>query len=227
MAQIADLFFVRSIFGCGTSRRYGDGLFDRRISWSAAKLRPTVTMPLHFGPWLDVTPSFTLRTTYYGGQVQNGRIREPRIFPDDGRVFVGPAAVFAGPRVGTRQDEVEARDRAGYGLPLRERRERFGKYVRFDEDETLTDTNEVQYGDHAAALPARRGRRRAEKWRACSITQKYFFDPTFGGALVSGQRNVFRDAGCADAVCVCGFGAALFAGGANLRSSRANISIRK
>src|SRR5580692_5651679 len=34
-----------------------------------SEIAPTVTMPLHFGPWLDVTPSFTLRATYYGGEL--------------------------------------------------------------------------------------------------------------------------------------------------------------
>ena len=30
---------------------------------------PSVTTPFHWGPWLDVTPSFTLRSTHYGAQL--------------------------------------------------------------------------------------------------------------------------------------------------------------
>jgi LPS-assembly protein len=67
----------------------------------------------------------------------------------------------------------------------------FSRIILFDEDDTLTDTNEVEYG-----VTQRLFRRTADgepqeliTWR---LAQKYFFDPTFGGALVPGQRNVFE-----------------------------------
>ena len=46
---------------------------------SAVNSPRAVTMPLHWGPWLSVTPSFTFRSTYYGGQMGNGAFvdREP------------------------------------------------------------------------------------------------------------------------------------------------------
>src|SRR5271165_4486298 len=37
-----------------------------------SEFAPSVTLPLRWGPWLNVTPSFTFRSTYYGGQLQNG-----------------------------------------------------------------------------------------------------------------------------------------------------------
>ena len=36
-------------------------------------IAPSITMPFHWGPWLGVTPTFTMRSTYYGGQVRTGR----------------------------------------------------------------------------------------------------------------------------------------------------------
>ena len=68
MAQIADLFFVWTHFLDAVHR--GDTVtgFSTGNFVERSEVAPTVTMPLHFGPWLDVTPSFTLRTTYYGGQ---------------------------------------------------------------------------------------------------------------------------------------------------------------
>jgi LPS-assembly protein len=67
----------------------------------------------------------------------------------------------------------------------------FSRFIRFDEDETLTDTNEIEYG-----ITQRLYRRKVDgnteelvSWR---LVQKYFFDPTFGGALINGQRNVFQ-----------------------------------
>ena len=38
-----------------------------------SEIAPSVTIPFHWGPWLDVTPMFTLRSTHYGGQLQNGQ----------------------------------------------------------------------------------------------------------------------------------------------------------
>ncbi len=67
----------------------------------------------------------------------------------------------------------------------------YARFIRFDEDETLTDTNEIQYG-----ITQRLYRRKKDgdaeeliRWR---LLQKYYFDRTFGGALINGQRNVFQ-----------------------------------
>ena len=67
----------------------------------------------------------------------------------------------------------------------------FGRFLRFDEDETLTDTNEIEYGI-TQRLYRRKGSDDAEEFITWHLSQKYFFDPTFGGALVPGQPNVFQ-----------------------------------
>ena len=67
----------------------------------------------------------------------------------------------------------------------------FQQTIRFDEDETLTDTNELQYGI-TQRLYRRTDTGETEELVSWRLTQKYFFDPTFGGALVTGQRNVFQ-----------------------------------
>ena len=67
----------------------------------------------------------------------------------------------------------------------------FSRFVRFDEDETLTDTNEFEYGV-TQRLYRRKKDGTAEEIVSWKLAQKYFFDPTFGGALVVGQRNVFQ-----------------------------------
>ena len=156
-----------------------------------SEIAPTVTIPLHFGPWLDVTPSFTLRTTFYGGQlgptgdfVNKGFWRATEEFSLDLRPFTLD-------KVWTRGDTkwkhvIEPDIVYSYVNGVND----FGKYIRFDEDETLTDTNEVQYGI-TQRLYRRDGDDSAQEVASFSVTQKYFFDPTFGGALVSGERNVF------------------------------------
>ena len=69
--------------------------------------------------------------------------------------------------------------------------------VRFDAMDIFTDTNEVEYSltnsllarkdvpDNSPDMPQARD---IFSWR---LSQKYYFDPTFGGALVPGQNNIF------------------------------------
>ena len=69
--------------------------------------------------------------------------------------------------------------------------------VRFDAMDIFTETNEMEYSltnsilarkdvpDNSPDIPQARD---IFSWR---ISQKYYFDPTFGGALVPGQNNVF------------------------------------
>jgi LPS-assembly protein len=53
-----------------------------------------------------------------------------------------------------------------------------------DNVDLATNTNEVEYGFVNRLFT----KREIFSWR---ISQKYFFDPTFGGAIVQGRRNVF------------------------------------
>jgi LPS-assembly protein len=156
-----------------------------------SEIAPTVTMPLHFGPWLDVTPSFTLRATYYGGElapngdfVNKGFTRTTEEFSLDLRPFSLDRIYQKGNTKWKHVIEPDIVYNYVNGV------NNYGKYVRFDEDETLTDTNEIQYGI-TQRLYRRVGDGDAEEVASLSLTQKYFFDPTFGGALISGERNVF------------------------------------
>jgi LPS-assembly protein len=159
-----------------------------------SELAPTVTIPLHFGPWLDVTPSFTFRSTYYGGQLQNGSyvgngfFRETEEFsldlrpPTIERVW-GDTSGSGRKWKHVIEPEIVYTDVNGV--------KDFARFVRFDEDETLSDTNEIQYGV-TQRLYFREGEGGTQEVVSWSISEKYFFDPTFGGALVPGQRNVFQ-----------------------------------
>ena len=69
--------------------------------------------------------------------------------------------------------------------------------IRFDAMDIFTETNEVEYSltnsilarkdvpDDSPDIPQARD---IFSWK---VSQKYYFDPTFGGALVPGQTNVF------------------------------------
>ncbi len=68
---------------------------------------------------------------------------------------------------------------------------RFDRFILFDEDETLTDTNDLVYSI-TQRLFHRKGEGQANDLASWKIAQAYYFDPTFGGALVPGARNVFQ-----------------------------------
>ncbi len=158
---------------------------------SRSELAPSVTMPFHWGPWFDVTPSFTLRSTYYGGQLQNG------LFVNDGflrtteefSVDIHPPTIErVWERDGTKWKHVvepEIVYRLVNGV------DHFSRFVRYDDDETLTDTSEIEYGI-TQRLYRRNEDGDAEELVSWRLVEKYFFDPTFGGALVPGQRNVLQ-----------------------------------
>jgi len=62
--------------------------------------------------------------------------------------------------------------------------DRFRRTIVVDDIDLLTNTNEVEYAITNRFFT----HREIFSWR---MAQKYFFDPTFGGAIVPGRRNVF------------------------------------
>jgi LPS-assembly protein len=156
-----------------------------------SEFAPSVTLPLRWGPWLGVTPSFTLRSTYYGGQLQNGAFDARGFFrtTEEVSVDVRPPTIE---RVWGGSDTkwkhvIEPDIVYRYVTGVND----FQRTIRFDEDETLTDTNEVEYGI-TQRLYRRSDTGETEELLSWRLAQKFFFDPTFGGALVAGQRNVFQ-----------------------------------
>ena len=145
LQPLAGLFFLRCVHRRGASHR-GVTPFETPGFVERSELAPSVTMPLHFGDWLDVTPSFTFRSTYYGGQLQNGAFvleglfRNTEEFSLDIRLPVFERVWGDGDTKWKHVIEPDVVYRYVTGV------NDFGRFVRFDEDETLTDTNEVEYG---------------------------------------------------------------------------------
>jgi LPS-assembly protein len=155
-----------------------------------SEFAPSVTMPLHWGPWLNVTPSFTFRSTYYGGQLQNGAFADQGFFRNTGEIAVDirPPTIERVWGDSTKWKHViEPGVIYRYVTGVTD----FTRFLRFDEDDTLTDTNELEYG-FTQRLFRRTGSGSTEELVTWHIAQKRFFDPTFGGALIPGQRNVFQ-----------------------------------
>src|ERR1700722_1733103 len=156
-----------------------------------SEFAPTVAVPLHWGPYLSVTPSFTFRSTYYGGQMQNGVSVGQGFFRETKEVSVDlrpPTLERMWTRRGSKWKHVIEPDIVyKYVDGVND----FSRFVRFDEDDTMTDTNQVEYGI-TQRLYRRDDSGDSEEVASWRIAQQYYFDPPFGGALVNGQRNVFQ-----------------------------------
>jgi LPS-assembly protein len=158
-----------------------------------SELAPRITIPLRWGPWLGVSSTFALRTTRYsisrlagtagaalGGPVRRntGEITVDIRPPSLARVWETSG--------GTWKHVIEPKIIYRYVNGVNE----FGRFLRFDENDLLTDTNEVEYSlVHRFFRRSQAGTTEVLSWR---VTQKYYLDETFGGALVPGQRNVFQ-----------------------------------
>jgi LPS-assembly protein len=168
---------------------------------SRMEFAPSVTAALHLGSWFDLTPTFTLRSTHYGGQLEDvwsgaspvGRrdfVDEPftRTTEEFSLDMRPPALERTWSDGGTEwRHTIEPEVDYEYVDGVND----YAKYVLFDQDETLTDTNDIQCGI-TQRLFRRTDDGNTDELVTWSLQQKYYFDPTFGGALVPGQRNVFQ-----------------------------------
>jgi LPS-assembly protein len=66
--------------------------------------------------------------------------------------------------------------------------------LRFDEEDAIADTNELEYGLVNRIFRKREnsaGSKQEFEFFSLSVAQKYYFDPTFGGAFKPGEPNMF------------------------------------
>jgi LPS-assembly protein len=156
-----------------------------------SEIAPRVVVPLHWGPWLGVTTSYIVRTTSYGAQEIAGNV-----VSDPLRRTTGELSIDLRPptleRVWDRgngkwKHTIDPEITYNYVRGVNQ----FARFIRFDEDETLTDTNEFMYSI-TQRLFHRTGEGQADELVSWRVAQKYYFDPTFNGALVPGTRNVFQ-----------------------------------
>src|SRR6266566_2331316 len=163
------------------------------------ELAPRVTVPLHFGPWLGVTASAVFRTTRYGDSYTSaGLASGASISRNTGEFTVElrpPVLERFFERSSLKEDKIRHRYKHTVEPALTYRNvmgvNRFADFIRFDSDATLTNTSEVEYG-FTQRLFRKDGDGQPQELISWRIVQKHYFDPTFGGAIVDGQRNVFQ-----------------------------------
>jgi LPS-assembly protein len=156
---------------------------------------PRVTIPLHFGAWLGVTTSAAFRTTRYGASLSAPEVvSEQAITRNSGEftVDIRPPTLerfFEQPKKKKKyKHSIEPVLTYRYVTGVNN----FADFIRFDSDATLTDTNELEYGVRQRLFVKDDGDDQAHELISWRLVQKHFFDPTFGGAAVDGQRNVFQ-----------------------------------
>jgi LPS-assembly protein len=156
-----------------------------------SEVAPRIVIPLRWGPWLGVTSSFTARATSYGAQLVAGSLSDQLLSRATGELTIDlrPASLE---RVwqsgdGKWKHVIEPEIEYNYVGGINQ----FDRIVLFDEDETLTDTKDLVYSI-TQRLFRRKGGAQASELVTWKLTQAYYFDPTFGGALVPGTRNVFQ-----------------------------------
>jgi LPS-assembly protein len=147
--------------------------------------------------WKDIhlIPSFSLRETRYGSSVDaQGRIvgntvlRSSRefsadlILPSIARVFDKPPAWLGTKLKHVIEPRVTYRKVGGIGQD-------FHRLIRFDETELLADTSEVDFTITNRFFTKSKAGAVSEvlSWE---LTHRRYFDPTLGGAVIEGRRNV-------------------------------------
>ncbi|HVS87868.1 MAG TPA: LPS assembly protein LptD [Candidatus Acidoferrum sp.] len=176
-----------------------DTSIDTPAAVQRAEFAPRVTLPIHFGPWLGVTTSAAFRTTRYGASLDpGGLLSEQPITRNTGEftLELRPPTLerfFGRPSPGKTKSRKRYKHAIEPGITYRYVTgvNNFPNFIRFDADSTLTDTNEVEYGV-TQRLYRKDGDAAPQEVVSWRLVQKHFFDPTFGGAVVNGQRNVFE-----------------------------------
>ncbi len=193
----APVYFSFEAFGGVVYRR------DQNIQTSnfvdRYELAPRVTVPLHFSQWLGVTTSAAFRTTRYGDSYNSaGLVSGASISRNTGEFTLElrpPTLERYFDRPSLKKDKTRRRYKHTIEPAVTYRNvtgvNHFANFIRFDSDATLTDTSEVEYG-FTQRLFRKDGDSQPQELISWRIVQKHYFDPTFGGAIVNGQRNVFQ-----------------------------------
>ncbi len=161
------------------------------------------SLPLHLGDF-RLTPSFGFRTTHYGSSLQtvgattSGLIRgvSPneinRITEEFTLDLRAPslAKVFRSPwkSLGDRWKHVIEPSAV---FRMRNGVDDFQQTLRFDFWHLRANTQGLQYSPTQPLYSHRAKDGEVRELASWEISQLYFFDPTFGGSLTPGQRNVF------------------------------------
>ncbi len=166
--------------------------FQTRQFVTRTNFAPRVTTAVRWAG-IHVMPSFTLHETFYdssfnsSGQITgNNLVRSARdvnvdiVLPSLERIFDAPS--WMADKV---KHVIEPRIQYRYVTGV----DNFNEIVRFDQMDLLSNTNEVTFSLTNRFL-AKDKNGTVTDLLSWQLWYKRFFDPTFGGAVIPGQRNV-------------------------------------
>jgi LPS-assembly protein len=169
--------------------------FQTSSFMNRSSISPHVTGSFRLG-YIHLVPSFGIEETYYGEAqsryqdryhtVGTNIVRSARDFsldlalPSVERVFA-KKTIFGDKLKHVIEPRVTYRYVTGIG-------DDYVRFIRFDERDLRSDTNELLLGI-TNRIYAKRGNS-IEEIFTWQLFQKRYFDPTFGGALLNGTRNV-------------------------------------
>lgn len=158
------------------------------------EVSPKITIPLHFRDLFGITASAAFRSTYYGDSLNSFSVLTGQSVTRNTGEFaleLRPATlerVFGRPRARYRYKHTfEPFAAYRYLTGVHD----FSNFIRFDSNATLANTNEIEYGIEQR-LFVKSGDAQPQDFLSWRIVQKHYFDSTFGGAIIAGQRNVFE-----------------------------------
>jgi LPS-assembly protein len=159
---------------------------------------PTLTVRSKPFWGFHLTPSFGVRATHYGTSLSVNQDPLTRLLGEFSLDLRPPSLdrVFTKTFMGHRFKHVIEPDIQYHLVRVRDA-ENILDIVRYDQLDILTETNEIEYSltntiftrkDAPAGSEETPQARDLISWR---LSQKYYFDPTFGGALQPGKAVVF------------------------------------
>ena len=174
----------------------GQTLFDTRGFVSRLDFAPHITTAFHWAG-VQLVPSFGIRETSYGSSVvspgvftgqnilRNSRdLTVDLILPSLERVFDAPS--WMGQKVKhVIEPRVTYKNVSGIG--------NFDQVIRFDETDILANANQVEFS-LTNRLMAKDKNGTVTDFLSWQVWYDRYFDPTFGGAIVPGQRDVLQSA---------------------------------
>ena len=165
-------------------------LFQTRQFTERVDLQPRVMSSLYWKGF-HLIPSFSVRETHWGERQESGRINGADLNRSSRQVSVDLAPptlarvfrkkTFLGDQL---KHVIEPRASFRYVAGVMD----FDKVIRFDETELLSNTNEVEFSLTNRLYAKRNGE--VSEVLSWELWQRRYFDPTFGGAVTPGQRNV-------------------------------------
>jgi LPS-assembly protein len=166
--------------------------FQTRQFTSRLDLNPELSTAIHWAGF-SLLPSFAIRETDYGASIVNGvlsgqnilrsarEVKVSLIPPSLERIFEAPKWLGGGKLKHVIEPRVEYSFVDGIN--------NFNRIIRFDENDLLSNTNQVTLSV-ANRLYVKDKDGNVNEVLSWEVSQARYFDPTFGGAVIPGQRNV-------------------------------------